>query len=278
MESSSSTTTTTTSPPQQQPHVVVEPLNSDSFKELKNEIKRTHRRARPFDVINEPPPKTTIECSIGTFTTQQPYYRSLYVAHDEYDAEQFGPAITKKPLIPRWRVKEVSSSSDEDEKMESDEEYARRHHKYELEEKRLIKKDALVKESRMKVSEHTSSTNLIVDFSAKNNSKPFTLTRANSTRSRSRPSCRSHCGARPCPTYATRPSRCRGSRRRTKSTRRSDFFYKSIEQSTPQTIITTNTTALSVFSLVTPNTIIRSYIPNPSKNQLFYYFFQHLIE
>jgi len=153
VESSSSTTTTTTSPPQQQPHVVVEPLNSDSFKELKNEIKRTHRRARPFDVINEPPPKTTIECSIGTFTTQQPYYRSLYVAHDEYDAEQFGPAITKKPLIPRWRVKEVSSSSDEDEKMESDEEYARRHHKYELEEKRLIKKDALVKESRMKRQE-----------------------------------------------------------------------------------------------------------------------------
>ena len=235
MESSSSTTTTMTSPPQQQPHVVVEPLNSDSFKELKNEIKRTHRRARPFDVINEPPPKTTIECSIGTFTTQQPYYRSLYVAHDEYDAEQFGPAITKKPLIPRWRVKEVSSSSDEDEKMESDEEYARRHHKYELEEKRLIKKDALVKESRMKVSEHTSSTNLIVDFSAKNNSKPFTLTRASSTRSRSRPSCRSHCGARPCPTYATRPSRCRGSRRRTKSTiRRSDFFTNQSSNQPPK--------------------------------------------
>ena len=137
---------------------MLEPLNSDSFKELKNEIKRTHRRARPFDVINEPPPKTTIECSIGMFTTQQPYYRSLYVAHDEYDAEQFGPAITTKPLIPRWRVKELSSSSsdeDQDEEMDtidSDEEYAKRHQKYELEEKRLIKKDALIKETRMKVS------------------------------------------------------------------------------------------------------------------------------
>ena len=75
------------------------------------------------------------------------------MAHDEYDAEQFGPAITRKPLIPRWRVKEVTSSSEEEEneKLDTDEQFEKRHLKYEIEEKRLIKKDALIKETRSKV-------------------------------------------------------------------------------------------------------------------------------
>ena len=76
------------------------------------------------------------------------------MAHDEYDAEQFGPAITRKPLIPRWRVKEITSSSEEDsenEQLDTDEQFEKRHLKYEIEEKRLIKKDALIKETRSKV-------------------------------------------------------------------------------------------------------------------------------
>ena len=43
------------------------------------------------------------------------------------------------------------SSDEENSKLETDEEFARRHHKYELEEKRLIKKDALIKDTRSKV-------------------------------------------------------------------------------------------------------------------------------
>ena len=73
-------------------------MKTEEFEVLKSEIKRTHRRARPFDLINEPPPKTTIECSIGLFTTQQEYYRNLYVRHEDLDGpEQFG--IETKPIV-----------------------------------------------------------------------------------------------------------------------------------------------------------------------------------
>lgn len=141
----------------------IQEMKSEEFEVLKSEIKRTHRRARPFDLINEPPPKTTIECSIGLFTTQQEYYRNFYVRHEDLDGpELFGPNSSSKPIIPNWRLNDISetdsdmsatsddSSDDHVEMTHSDDTYAKRHQKYEIEEKRLVRKDKLMKETRQK--------------------------------------------------------------------------------------------------------------------------------
>ena len=77
--------------------------------------------------------------------------------------ELFGPNSSSKPIIPNWRLKEISetdsdmsatsddSSDDHVEMTHSDDTYAKRHQKYEIEEKRLVRKDKLMKETRQKV-------------------------------------------------------------------------------------------------------------------------------
>ena len=92
------------------------------------------------------------------FTTSHEYYRNIYVRHDDFDAsDTFGVPVSN-PLVPCWRVKDIETdvvTNDQNgvNDIEDDDTYEKRHSKFEVEEKRLIKKDQLMKDIKIKVIE-----------------------------------------------------------------------------------------------------------------------------
>lgn len=130
---------------------------SDDFSNLRASIIRSHKKSRPFDVIDEPPPRHTITIDSGIFTTPRHFYRNVYAPYEEQPPREV-------PKLPRWRKVESGDENEENEKMEemeiedlSDEAFEKRHSKHEAEERRAIKKDKSYQReqfynSRLKVS------------------------------------------------------------------------------------------------------------------------------
>ena len=117
-----------------------------AFESLRASILRSHKKSRPFDVIDEPPPRHTIKIDSGIFTTPAHFYRNVYARYEE----QLPPRTV--PTLPPWRSaqaeekeakteEETGKESKEQREDISDEAFLRRHAKHEAEERRSIKKD-----------------------------------------------------------------------------------------------------------------------------------------
>ena len=102
----------------------------------------------------------------GIFTTEKQFYRNIYWPEED------SLNVTKVPLIPHWRLavkKDVPSEEEEEIEDISDEAYEKRHSKYEVEERKKIKKDKSYQReqfyhSRLKVSQHTTVGDPISSF------------------------------------------------------------------------------------------------------------------
>lgn len=125
------------------PAVLISPpesSRSSNFESLRAHVIRSHKKSRPFDVIDEPPPRNTINVHKGIFTTSQHFYRNVYVRVEE----QLPPPGV--PLIPLWREVDLEQSENETESESetedlTDEAYEKRHQKHEALERKTIKKD-----------------------------------------------------------------------------------------------------------------------------------------
>lgn len=112
------------------------------FEMIRASIMRSHKKSRPFDLIDEPPPRHTIIISDGIFTTPHNFYRNVYAPYEE-------PVPHTLPNLPKWREvfeedeEECAIDDNDEEEPEdlSDEAFEKRHTKHEAEERRSIKKD-----------------------------------------------------------------------------------------------------------------------------------------
>lgn len=125
------------------PSIVISPpesSRSSNFESLRAHVIRSHKKSRPFDVIDEPPPRNTINVHKGIFKTSQHFYRNVYVRLEE---ELPPPGV---PLIPKWREVDLENGTEQDETDDdsedlTDEAYEKRHQKHEALERKTIKKD-----------------------------------------------------------------------------------------------------------------------------------------